>query len=436
MHREEYNGKRMTDMTMDNSSALKRSRIMYMCEATLEYLISILVAGSYLATLTRELGISDSLTGILSSVISLGCLFQLLSMFYRKQKVKRFVILMSIVNQLMFMLLYVIPLGKAASELKIAVFVIMIIAAYVIYNFAHPKKIDWMMSLVDDSYRGRFTANKEIISLICGMIFSFVMGSVVDYFSEKNEIRTAFILSAVVIFILMVSHTLSMVLTIEKPEVEEQKEKSLKKSISELLSNKDVIRVSAMFVLFNISRYAAIPFFGTYEIKELGFNLKMVSVFTMTSSIVRIFVSRFWGTYADKNSFAKMIEKCLLIWGIGFVCVAFATPSWSRYLIIGYHICQGISLGGINSALINMIFDYVTPDKRADSLAICQAGAGLVGFLSTIVMSPIVAMIQENGNTLFGISIYAQQVVSIIGLIFALITVLFVRRNFMKIKTN
>ena len=50
---------------------------MYIFEAALEYLISILVPGSFLATITKELGISDSLTGILSSVISLGCLFQL-----------------------------------------------------------------------------------------------------------------------------------------------------------------------------------------------------------------------------------------------------------------------------------------------------------------------------------------------------------------------
>ena len=68
---------------MDNLSTkiLKRSQLMYMLEAALEYFIAILVSGSYLATLTKELGLSDSLTGLLSSIISLGCLFQLLSIF-------------------------------------------------------------------------------------------------------------------------------------------------------------------------------------------------------------------------------------------------------------------------------------------------------------------------------------------------------------------
>ena len=93
-----------------SEKTIKRSKLMYILEAALEYFISILVAGSYLATLTKELGFSDSLTGILSSIISLGCLFQLLSLPLRRKRVKILVLVFSILNQLLFMLLYVIPL--------------------------------------------------------------------------------------------------------------------------------------------------------------------------------------------------------------------------------------------------------------------------------------------------------------------------------------
>lgn len=180
---------------------------MYILQAGLEYLISILVAGSYLATLTKELGFSDSLTGILSSVISLGCLFQLLSIFIRRRAVKSLVIVMSILNQLLFMFLYVVPIINISSKAKTIIFIICIFSAYLIYNVAHPKKINWLMSLVDDHHRGQFTANKEIISLLAGMAFSYGMGSLVDYYTEQNRHRTAFILSALVIFVLMLLHT-------------------------------------------------------------------------------------------------------------------------------------------------------------------------------------------------------------------------------------
>lgn len=159
-------------MKKEDLAALKRGQLMYILEAALEYLISILVAGSFLATLTKELGMSDSLTGILSSIISLGCLFQLLSVLLRRDRVKKFVVIMSILNQIMFMLLYVIPLANGGKLFKIGLFVVVIIGAYIIYNFAHPKKINWLMSLVEDHHRGTFTAKKEIISLVAGMVFS------------------------------------------------------------------------------------------------------------------------------------------------------------------------------------------------------------------------------------------------------------------------
>ena len=107
--------------------SIKRSRLMYIFEAALEYFISILVAGSYLATLTKELGVSDSLTGIISSVISLGCLFQLFSLSLKRKRVKISVLAFSVLNQLLFMLLYVIPLTKLEKQTKIALFIILIL---------------------------------------------------------------------------------------------------------------------------------------------------------------------------------------------------------------------------------------------------------------------------------------------------------------------
>ena len=62
---------------------LKRGRTMYVFEALVEYLISLLMTGSFLATVTKSLDFSDSLTGIISSVIALGCTFQLLSVLLK-----------------------------------------------------------------------------------------------------------------------------------------------------------------------------------------------------------------------------------------------------------------------------------------------------------------------------------------------------------------
>lgn len=65
------------------------SRVMYILQATLEYFISTLVAGAYLAKVTKAVGMSDGMTGILSALVSLGCGMQIVAVFLtRKRRVK------------------------------------------------------------------------------------------------------------------------------------------------------------------------------------------------------------------------------------------------------------------------------------------------------------------------------------------------------------
>ena len=278
---------------------------LYIIEAALEYLVSILVAGSFLATLTKQLGISDELTGIISSFISLGCAFQLLSVLAKPKRNKPLIVVMSIINQILFTSLYIIPLTNFASKTKIVLFIVAIVFAYLIYYFVHPKKINWLMSLVEDGKRGTFTANKEIISLLSGTIFTFAMGAVVDHFRNKGNLKTALILSAIVLFILTLLHTLSMVLTVEVEEPQTKKS-NLTNTIKELLKNKNVLKITLIFILFYVAKDISIPFYSTYQINELGFSIKLISAMAMVGSVARVILSRFWGKYADKTSFAKM----------------------------------------------------------------------------------------------------------------------------------
>lgn len=410
---------------------LKRGEILYIIQAALEYLITILIAGSFLATLTKQLGFSDSLTGIISSVIALGRLCQLISVSFRKARVKLMVVILSIVNQLLFLTLYIIPIVDISARLKTVLFIAVIFTAYITYNFAHPKKINWLMSLVDDHHRGEFTANKEIISLVAGMVFTYTMGALTDYFAEKGEINTAFIICAAVIFFFTVLHTFSLVFTVEKSDLQIEKQ-SIKKAIISTVSDKNILSITLIFILYDVSTYISTPFYGAYQINDLGFNLKFVSIITMIGSIVRILVSRTWGRYADRKGFAVMMEKCFWFMAAGQLCVVFAVPATGKVMFTLYYIFHGIAMGGVNSGLINLVFDNVAPEKRADSLAISQSVAGVTGFLSTLAISPAVAYIQEHDNRLFTLPIYAQQAVSALGLVFTAIAIIYLKKVMMK----
>lgn len=403
---------------------LKRSRIMYIIQADLEHLINLLVTGAFLATLTTQLGMSDSLTGIISSFSSLGCLFQMISVIFRKGSVKKFVVFLSLSNQVLFIILYLIPLGSA-PYLKY-LFIACLFFALFIYNIAHPKKIDWLMSMVDQSKRGVFTANKEIISLVTGIVFNLVMGAVMDYFKLRGETKIALILGAVTLFCLSILHVTTLFLTIDKrPSENEQTKFSLKENLS-FFKEKKTLKLVVIFIFYYVTNYSTHSFYGTYQIKELGFSLTTVSVITIVASIVRILVSRFWGSYADKNSFAKMLCMCLGVTVIAHLFAAFATPSNGLIMFSLYTVFYYISQGGIGSGLINICFDYMPYSKRADFMAFAQALAGLSGFLTTLAISPLVTYIQNSGNKFLGISVYAQQITSIIAVLLGVASVVYI----------
>ena len=407
-----------------NESVLKRSRLMYIIEAALEYFVSILVAGAYLANLTAAIGIPDSLTGVISSIISLGCVFQLIAVFLRRNQVKRMVVAASILNQLLFASLYVIPGVSLSSETKTVIFTAVILLAYFIYNAVHPVKINWFMSLIDNDKRGVFTAKKEVVSLISGMVFTFLAGAAVDHYKEQGKLQTAFILCVVTMVALTVLHTLTMLFTVERTDTVSARPD--RKELFSVLRNKGIIKVALIFSLWYVAMCSATPFYGTYQTKELGFSMKFIAILGVIYAVARSIFSGVLGRYADKRSFARMVRLCLTVAAVAFLINGFCTPENGKIVFTVYYTLYAVAMAGINSALINLCYDYAPMEKRTSALAITQAISGCVGFFSTLLMSRVVEKIQSDGNTLWGISLYAQQFTSFFAALITLITILLV----------
>ena len=292
------------------SDIYKTSRVLYVIEAALEYFISLLVTGAYLAKITSAIGMSDTVTGILTSFVSLGFGFQIIAVFLaNKRPVKRWVTILHCLNQTAFALIYFIPIIHLTQEAKIILFIAFLLTGHILNNVVNSPKINWFMSLVEDKKRGRFTANKEMVSLIGGMIFSFITGSVRDKMEGAGDVNGAFIVCGVSIFVLMLLHSLTLIFSKEKP-VEESEKVSVKLLLKELITGKNLFKVILLSVLWNVVNYASKPFYGSYQIKELGFSMTFVSILSAAYAIVRTIFSRPMGKFADKYSFARMLNIC------------------------------------------------------------------------------------------------------------------------------
>ena len=226
------------------SDVYATSRFLYILEAAFEYFFTISISGVYLAEITKHIGLSDALTGIITSLLSLGSAFQLLSIFLaHKKPVKRWVSLGHVVSQSLFISMYFIPLLDLSPEARTALLIGAIILGEMIHHTINSPKINWFMSLVDDHKRGAFTAVKEIFSLVGGMIFSYSLGMIMDKFESER----AFLIVGAILSVVLGLHTLTLVLSKEKPERAEKLK--IKESICALAKNSALKKLIVVFIL-------------------------------------------------------------------------------------------------------------------------------------------------------------------------------------------
>ena len=411
---------------------LSKNRGYYIAEAGLEYLISLLITDAFLAKLLTMSGIDDSVAGIVTELAAFAFSAQLVSVFFRKTKgMKLFVTIMHLINQVMFVLLYLVPVINIPSAAKMWLIVIMFLGGHLIANVISPYKLSWFMSFVPDNTRGRFTANKEIVSLFIGTVFSLGMGYIADSYEAKGQDEVYFAICGVTIFVLAVLHMMSIILVKDHPENEDVGEHvSFSKAMKTTFSNSALMKIIIMDIIWQFSSKLSLAYYGVYKNNVLEFDMMFIAFLTAVSAVSRIAFSRFFGKLADKYSWRTLLKICFTIASVGFLVVLFTKPGKCLFTVFGYEIyfqhlmfmlysmIYAISMAGINSGLMNIIFDYVPKEERAPALGIKSAAGGLAGFLSSFLGGYIIYTTQSNGDKIAGYTVYGQQILS--GITFVL----------------
>ena len=392
----------------------------YVIEAMLEYFVALSVADVYLAKIASAVGMSDQATAVLASFVSLGCGFQFLSLFFfRSDRVKKKVTAGHIVSQTCFTLAYFVPLAAFSGQVKTVILVAALLVAQLLHNLVNAPKINWYMSMIRDEKRGSFTAVKEIVSLFGGMAFTYLLAFCFDSFSDAGNQAGAFVCGAVILAVVTTAHTVALLLTKEKPTYGEggiPDEKPQKTDLKALFRNKSLWKIVLIASLWYAANYATLSFSGTYRINELGFSMTYSAVIIAVGSVMRALVSVPLGKFGDKKGFGTLISFCFLIAAAGYVVYAFTSPENGKILYPVYYVLYCIAMAGINGSMINLVYDYVPRDMRSGALAVQHSVSGIVGFLTTLSLTPLMTSIKAGGNVVMGMTVYSQQLFALISL--------------------
>ncbi len=407
------------------------------CIDALEYFGALLLSGAFLASLLTKIGVPDALVGITSSLASFGYIAQFFAMFLNKhaKSAKRVVATTHVISQLLFVTLYLVPFVQIPQGVKTALFMILYLCGSFIQFLIGPIRTNWTMSYVNPHERGSFSATKEIISLVGGMIFSWVMGSVIDHCDEIGRSDLGFLTCGITIFVLSMLILFCYLPVKElKSPAQDSAQISVRETIKGTLGDKTFRKIIYLDILFRAATGICTPFMGTYLNNELALSLTTIATISIVSSLARALVSRPMGRLADKTSWANSLMLCFSLAATGSAINVFTNPSNGLVLYTIYVLFLAVYSAGSNSGITNIVFDYAKPHLRTGALGIKGTIGGLASVLATLVGAKIVDTVQANGNQVFGMTVYAQQILSLCACLVFALTVLYIKFVIMKLK--
>ena len=417
---------------MYDSPEYKRSRKAYLIECAFEYFVALLVSDAFLVKLLQDIGVDDATVGIMASLISLAFVFQLFSIFVvqRISNTKAFAIIFHFASQIFFMALYFIPFlpevedSKYKHVLAFACIMVAYFGNYLVTSMIYK----WGNSFVEPHHRGRYCATKEMVSLVSGMVVTLIIGYVMDYFEAAGNLHGGFIFAAcgILIFSICDFACLMLIKNDKKPKEEVRRNiVPLREVMRNTLGNRNFLSVLLLAVLWEIGKGVTVGFLGTYRLNphELALSVGAVQVINMVGNLARFAVSRPFGKFSDKYSYAKGIELALSIAAASFVVCAFTAPGnrvmvWVMVILysILYHGCQA----GVGQNMHSILYSYVDSKYFVQASAIKSSVGGLCHFGSALLAGQLLQYIQGNGNSFLGLHVYGQQVLSVFSVIFTL----------------
>lgn len=415
----------ITDNIFD-SREYKTSRRAYSAQCAFEYFISILCTDAFLAKLLKSIGLSDALTGVLSSLISFTFLFQLLSIPIagKTKNVKKTVMLLDTASQLFFACIYAVPFlpfGKTAKGFVVTLFILL---GYLALYLNSSVCYKWGNSFVSPDKRGSFSAVKEMVSLVSGMAFTLLMGLAADSFENRGNLPGAFRFIALCMVVICGFNFFCFTRIRENTLKESTAAQSAVQVINRTFRNRKCRNAMILTAVTEFARYMSTGFMGTYKTVDLGYSVSQIQLMNIGANIGRFIISKPLGSYSDKKTYADGYYLGIIISLFSYITGVFTSPG-SRWLAVVFNALLQMSYAGTGQNTSNMMYAYVDDEYVLSAISVNNSVRGVCGFAASFTGGLILDRVQKAGNTVFGKTVYGQQILCLLSAVLTLAAIIF-----------
>jgi len=157
---------------------------------------------------------------------------------------------------------------------------------------------------------------------------------------------------------------------------------SLRRSVQQLMSQRDFVRFSASAFVFQWGLYLPSALYAIYRVRNLGASDTWIGLLSMVNSAVTILTYFYWGRVASRrgNRFVLLISAL----GMAFYPVLTGLSTRVEFLLLP-SIVAGIFGAGFNLSFFNTLLEVCPPERRPSYVAINTTLINVAAFLAPLL---------------------------------------------------
>ncbi len=422
-----------------------KSRNYYIAADSANQLIAQLAGGTFLMSLLSYTGLSDGIIGTVISLGTLGAVFQLIVMNrVQKLKKRKLFVAATVLQKLWLGVIFLIPLfalkEKPMQILVCAVFLFAQIASQI----GVPASMDWIASLVPAGERGKYFARKDAFAVFFTVFGMFLMGVLLDV-SKNNYLKLGFLLIGLILIILALINFISFI-KMKEPRTSilnsygkemhgslAKKEKmnnpgqkqGVKEEIKVAFSSNHFRKALILNLLWTTAFFISMPFNNSYQVKELNLSYTYIMLIILVTTFFRVAITPRIGRRADHSGSPQMLLWTMASMGVNLLIMVFTVPENGKLFFLLASFFSAIGWSFIGIGLFNIQLMCMDRVRRLQQYTILSGISGLYGFVISIVGGILLDYLQRHRLSIGGRLIYAQQWTNLLGVLFILITMVY-----------
>ncbi|MDP2628859.1 MAG: MFS transporter [Nanoarchaeota archaeon] len=380
---------------------------------------------NYISPFAIAINSSNAVVAMLSAVHGLlGPLSQMIgSRIFEKTSRKKILMKTIFWESLMWLplvliafLFYMGIISKALPVLLLVFFAFYVFAG----NLGYPAWFSWMGDIVDEGYRGRWFAKRNLLLGSVTIVLTISAAFFLDYFKKNHNVMFGFIILFSLAFL---SRMISVGIFKKQYEPKTKIKKKDYFSFSEFISKigENNFGIFTVFrALISFATFIASALIAVYLLRILNFDYVTYMIILLSGVLFQILSFEIWGKFADVYGNYKVIT--ITSFFIPVLPLLWIFKSSPLYLVFVPSLIGGIVWAGFNLSVANYIYDNVQASRRSFAVSYSNVLYGVGVFLG----SGLGAILIKYANVSFIEPLFAIFIIS--AILRAVVVFVFIRK--------